>query len=173
MPLPLGHAVLGLTTQHLVSQDTSVFKNWKLSIAVMILGNLPDIDVLIGLVFFSNGSAIHRGPTHSLLFAMVAGFVFSKALRWVPDMPRISFRNSFLIILSHLVADYFFTSSPVSLFFPFENLITIGYSGWGDVVSSVIYDNIEDAGIIFSCVIIISFNLFARYTYRVLKAQES
>ena len=171
MPLPLGHAVLGLTTQHLISQDTSVFKKWKLALVVMILGNLPDIDVLIGLIFFGNGSAIHRGPTHSLLFVLVAGFVISRVLKWAPEMPRIGFRDCSLIILSHLAADYFFTSSPISFFFPFENLTSNGYSGWRDVVSTVIFNNINDANIIFGCIIIIFFSLLARYTYRALTAQ--
>lgn len=171
MPLPMGHAVLGLTSQYMVSQDTSVFKKWKPAMVVMMLANLPDIDVLIGLVFFSNGNAIHRGPTHSLLFALVAGLFFSKALRWIPEMPRISFRDCSLVILSHLAADHFFTSSPISFFFPFENLTTIGYSGWGDVVSTVIYNNINDSNIIFGCIIIISLNIFAGYACRALRGQ--
>jgi membrane-bound metal-dependent hydrolase YbcI (DUF457 family) len=167
MPLPLGHAVMGMTTQYLVTQDTSVFKKWRLALTVMFLGILPDIDVLIGLVFWGNGSAIHRGPTHSLAFALVAGFILSRVVQWIPGIPKVSFRNSFLIILSHIVADHFFTSNPVSFFFPFENLMSIGFCGWGDVASSVLYDNIRDAGIIICCLLIIALNMIGRHVYTI------
>ena len=82
MPLPLGHAIIGLTTQNLYSQERSVFKPWKLTLFIILLANLPDIDVLLGLIFAGNGNAFHRGATHSLLFSLVMGYAFSHAWRF-------------------------------------------------------------------------------------------
>ena len=170
MPLPLGHAFIGLTTQNISSQDNAVFKQWKLTLLVIILANLPDIDVLIGLIFCGNGNAIHRGPTHSLLFALVMGYLISKAWRPFPIIPKIKFLNSFLLILSHVLADRFFTHYPVSLCWPFENIFSIGHAGWGDVLSSVFLENVRDAGIILGCIFMILTNLLIRYSYRGAKA---
>ncbi len=162
MPLPLGHAVIGLTTQNLCSQDDSVFRRWRLAAFVIMIANLPDIDVLIGLLFCGNGNAIHRGPTHSLIFALVMGYLVSRAWKLRPNIPRVSFWNGSFLILSHVVADYFFTSSPISFFWPLELNWSFGYAGWGDVFSSVFLKAFQDAGIVLGCAVIVGINLLMR-----------
>jgi len=159
MPLPLGHAVIGLTTHNLCAQDNSVFRRRSLAVFVIILANLPDIDVLIGLFLCGNGNAFHRGPTHSLMFALVMGYLASNAWKLLANIPKISFKNCSLLVLSHVVADYFFTASPVSFFWPFELNWSIGYAGWGDVVSSVFLKIFRDAEIILGCAVVIIINL--------------
>jgi membrane-bound metal-dependent hydrolase YbcI (DUF457 family) len=76
--LPLGHSAIGFTTYCLISKSTSSFNQWKLAVFIIILSNLPDMDVLFGLILQNNGSAIHRGPTHSILFAFIMGFAAPK-----------------------------------------------------------------------------------------------
>jgi hypothetical protein len=51
MPLPLCHAAIGLTTYNLCSKSKSAFNDWKVVVFVAVLANLPDIDVVIGLLF--------------------------------------------------------------------------------------------------------------------------
>jgi inner membrane protein len=76
MPLPLGHLAIGLAA-HELGSDRSAFGRWKLFAAILALSNLPDIDVVFGLVLQWNGCAFHRGPTHSLVFTLAAGLAAS------------------------------------------------------------------------------------------------
>jgi hypothetical protein len=148
MPLPMGHTAIGLATYELSKNNISKRNSLKLIIFLIILANLPDVDVIAGLLLQWNGNAFHRGPTHSLLFALIMGFLASRAWKFSPHIPKIKFGVCFLIILSHVLADFFFTSSPVSFFWPFEVSWSSGYSGWGDVLNSVLFQGFQDAGII-------------------------
>jgi membrane-bound metal-dependent hydrolase YbcI (DUF457 family) len=118
MSLPLGHAALGLTAYDLTSNadEVSVFRQWKVLAVVVMLSNLPDIDVIFGLLYSGNGELFHRGPTHSLLFACFIGVLYAICSRIWRSLPPISFFQSFLLIGSHLFADYIFTDGPLSLF---------------------------------------------------------
>jgi hypothetical protein len=71
MPLPIGHAVIGFTTQSLFSAEESSSDRWKALLGILILSNLPDVDVLLGIVFHGNGNVFHRGPTHSCVFRRI------------------------------------------------------------------------------------------------------
>jgi hypothetical protein len=79
MPLPIGHSAIGFATHSLISNDKASFNKWHMAIFIIILSNLPDMDVLFGLILQNNGSAFHRGPTHSILFALIMGYIASKS----------------------------------------------------------------------------------------------
>jgi membrane-bound metal-dependent hydrolase YbcI (DUF457 family) len=162
MPLLLGHAALGLTTQDLCSRDHSTLNRWPVAVFVIVLANLPDVDILIGLLLRGNGHAFHRGPTHSLLFALFMGLVASRAWTLWSKIPKMNVTCCVLILLSHVLADLVLTSSPVSLFWPLEVYWTAGYSGWGDVISTVFVEAFQDAGIIMGCGGVILFNRLIR-----------
>jgi membrane-bound metal-dependent hydrolase YbcI (DUF457 family) len=160
MPLPLGHSAIGLTVSSLSDNTNTILTKCRCVLYIVILSNLPDIDVLVGLVLQGDGNAFHRGPTHSLLFALFAGYIASKGHRAWSRIPSLEFTKCFLLVFSHTIADMLLTRSPVSIFWPFEiNWSTAGCSGWFDVVSSVIFDSFRDVGIIFLCLLII----FIRY----------
>ena len=162
MPLPLGHSAIGFATHCLISNNKSRFDKWKLAIFIIILSNLPDIDVLLGLILQNNGSTFHRGPTHSILFALLMGFAASKSSRLWSQIPTISFKTCFFLILSHVAADYFLTNSPVSFYWPFEVNWSTGNSGWSQVLHTVFFGAVEDAGILFTCIGIITLNMILR-----------
>ncbi len=167
MPLPMGHAAIGLASYELNTNNHSALTSLKIIIFITILANMPDFDVIVGLLIKWNGNAYHRGPTHSLLFALIMGFLASKAWRFSSRIPRMKFECCFLIIFSHIVADFFFTSSPVSFFWPFEVSWSSGYSGWGDVLTSVFFQGFQDVGIVIgSAVSIIIAGLIRRYKKR-------
>ncbi|MBW2601827.1 MAG: metal-dependent hydrolase [Deltaproteobacteria bacterium] len=166
MPLPLGHAAIGLTTYEVCSKSESVFHRWKVILFVVILANLPDIDVILGLLFRGNGSAFHRGPTHSLFFALLMGFVASIAWKCWSQIPRLGFGKCFLLTFSHVVADLFLTASEVSLFWPFEVNWTTGYCGWGDIVGTVFLQAFQDIGIIIGCIVIMIIKQLVRKSSR-------
>lgn len=151
MPLPIGHAAIGFATHILCSKSDSTSNRWKILIGVVLLSNLPDVDIVIGLIFQGNGNAFHRGPTHSLIFALVVGLLASNAWRLWSQIPRFSFTTCFLIILSHILADAIFTGSRISFFWPLAVNWSGGYMGWQDVIDSVVFGNFQDVEIIIGC----------------------
>jgi membrane-bound metal-dependent hydrolase YbcI (DUF457 family) len=169
MPLPIGHSAIGFATHSLISRDNSRFNKWQAAIFIVLLSNLPDIDVLFGLILQNNGSAFHRGPTHSILFALIVGFVASNSWRIWSLIPRMRFKTCFLLIFSHVAADYFLTNSPVSFYWPFEVNWLSDSTGWGNILHTVIFDAVEDAGILVICTgIIMLATIFRRfYTLRI------
>jgi inner membrane protein len=161
MPLPLGHIAIGLAA-HEVGTTRSAFSRWKLFAAIVVLSNLPDIDVIIGLLFQWNGSAFHRGLTHSLLFALSFGFLASRAAAIWDRLPRLGFWICFSLILSHVVADALLSTSAVSFFWPLETNWSTGHSGWRDVISMVLKGDEQDAWIALSCAAVIMVQRAAR-----------
>ena len=116
MPLPIGHAAIGFAIDSLYSTNESRFGQWKALLGILIVSNLPDVDVVLGIIFHGNGNVFHRGPTHSLIFALIGGFLASGVWRLWSQLPKFSFRICFLFILSHILADSVFTSSSISFF---------------------------------------------------------
>ena len=155
MPLPLGHTAVGLAAYELSMNHNSERFRLKTIIFLTVLANIPDFDIIVGLFIKCNGNAFHRGPSHSIIFALIAGFLASRAWKLSSQIPRINFGICFLIILSHVLADFFFTPSPVSFFWPFEVSWSSGHSSWGDVLNSVFFRGFQDAGIIIGSTILI------------------
>jgi membrane-bound metal-dependent hydrolase YbcI (DUF457 family) len=148
MPFPLGHTAIGLAVcKTAAPADTSPLK-WTLPVFIAVLSNLPDLDILAGLLLQDNGNLFHRGPTHSLLFALLTGYLAGQTWRLGVHIPRLRFSLCFMIVFSHVLADMAFTSSPVSLFWPFEVHWSGGNSGWGHVWHAIVFDSIQDLGIV-------------------------
>ncbi len=157
MPLPLGHTALGLASYEVVAGENTGTGRLKLFLWIVVLANLPDLDMVVGLLISGNGSQFHRGPTHSLIFALVMGFLASRTWRLNPIIPKISFLTGFTIIFSHVMGDLFFTDSPVSIFWPLVPPNWSGsYSGWQDVIHSVLFKGLCDFGVIIGSVLFIS-----------------
>jgi len=173
VPLPLGHSAIGFATHSLISKDKDCFNKWQVAIFIVILSNLPDIDVLLGLIIQNNGSAFHRGPTHSILFALIMGFIASQSSKLWSQIPKISFKTCFLLILSHVVSDYFLTNSPVSFYWPFEVSWSTGNSGWSQVLNTVFFDAVEDTAILLICTCIIMLVMIFRRFYFLRKTKLS
>ena len=163
MPLPLGHAAIGWTTHALISRKKPSWRDWRQVGFVTLLANIPDIDIIVGLLLYGNGSALHRGPTHSLLFALLTGLLASNAWRLGRLFPRVDFAICFSLIVSHVLADFFLTSAPISFCWPLEVHWSVGHTGWADIFGSVLFDSFQDAGIIIGCgVVLLLGNLLKR-----------
>lgn len=158
MPLPLGHTAIGLAVCDLYSKDNTVTTRLGSVLFIAFLASLPDIDVLIGLLFQGNGNAYHRGPAHSIMFAFMMGFPASNAWKLWSQIPKINFLNCFMIILSHVVADFFLTHSSVSFLWPLEVNWAAGHRGWSDVITLVFLGAFRDVGIILICGVIMISN---------------
>ncbi len=155
MSLPIGHAAIGFTAYSLLSGNGSSLGRWKAPLGILILTNLPDVDVVLGIILQGNGNAFHRGPTHSLIFALVAGFLAYRVCDLWSQWPRLSFRICFIPVLSHILADAVFTSSPISFFWPAIVNWSGGHSGLKHVVNLVLFGNCQDVPIIFGCALLI------------------
>jgi membrane-bound metal-dependent hydrolase YbcI (DUF457 family) len=162
MPLPLGHTAAGLALHDLFFNANGNGGFWKTLGCVLVLTDLPDIDVVLGLIVHGNGHIFHRGPTHSLLFALVMGLLACNAWRCWSKIPKLSFLLCFLLILSHVVADAMLTAYPVSFWWPFELHLSVGHSGWTEVVKSVLFGAFRDLGIIFTSGALIFLNRLIR-----------
>ena len=163
MPAPLGHATIGLATHALYCRDQSILGSWKTLVFVVFLSNLPDIDVLVGLVVKGNGNSFHRGFTHSLFFSFVMGLLCCNAWKLWPTIPKMDFLWCFLLMLSHVLADAVFTDAPVSLWWPLETTRIEEYCGWNDVFRAVFRGAYLDMAIIFGFGTLIVINRLFRY----------
>jgi membrane-bound metal-dependent hydrolase YbcI (DUF457 family) len=146
MPFPIGHTMIGLTIYDL-SGRRSGFPDWKAILFVSVLSNLPDLDIAAGLLIHGNGCAFHRGPTHSLAFALLAGVLAANAWRLWSSIPRMNWISGFLMIFSHVMGDFLLTKSPVSLFWPLDVHWTAGFSGWAETLMPILLEAYRDAGI--------------------------
>jgi membrane-bound metal-dependent hydrolase YbcI (DUF457 family) len=164
MPLPLGHSAIGFAAHSLISNKNknNFLDKWKIAIFIVILSNLPDIDVLFGLIIQNNGNAFHRGPTHSILFALVMAFFASKSYRLWSHIPRIDFKTGFMLIFSHVAADYFLTDGPVSFYWPFEVVWSTGNSSWTNILHTVFFEAVQDTWILLICTSIIMLIMIVR-----------
>ncbi|MDJ0781710.1 MAG: metal-dependent hydrolase [Desulfosarcinaceae bacterium] len=155
MPLPLGHTAIGLLTHEAAEAPPPAGERLKWFLIVTILANLPDTDVIFGLLMNGNGSLFHRGPTHSLLFAVMAGCLISFLSRYWRVLPTIRCRTAVALILSHVIADALFTAAPVSFLWPLEVNFSAGHSGWTDVIRCVVFEGFRDVGLVAASVLLI------------------
>jgi membrane-bound metal-dependent hydrolase YbcI (DUF457 family) len=151
MPFPLGHTAIGLAAYETLESTDQRRSRWGTLLFITLLANLPDLDVVLGLLLQGNGSLFHRGPSHSLLFAILAGYAAARLGRVWGRIPRLGFPLCFSIVFSHVAADMLFTTTPVSLLWPFQLYWSTGISSWETVVQAVFYQGIQDGGIILSC----------------------
>jgi membrane-bound metal-dependent hydrolase YbcI (DUF457 family) len=153
MPLPLGHTAIGLAAIETVQPQQEQSSRWVYFVFVALMANLPDLDILFGLVLHGNGAAYHRGPTHSMIFAVLCGYLASHAWRLRPGIPKVGFGLCSLLIFTHVAADMLLTATPVSLFWPLEIHWSQGQSTWWQIFDMVLFQSIQDAGIVISALI--------------------
>ncbi len=146
MPLPLGHAAIGLVVAEITQAPRRGDSRLLFYGAVCVLASLPDIDILLGLLTDGNGSLFHRGPTHSLLFALSAGWLISEMGRLWGKAPILACRTATLVVLSHVFADLVLTDGSVSLLWPLDVYWATGVCGWTDVIETLIFQSLRDAG---------------------------
>ena len=155
MPLPLGHTAIGLALYE-GATNRSAFEDWKTPLAAAVLANLPDIDVFLGLLWAWNGSAFHRGPTHSLLFALGAAFLYARAAHRWRGLPRIGCGAAFLLVVSHVAADAALSSSGVSWFWPLATFFSQGSTGWGEVTRMALKSSPLDGVLAFAAALFLA-----------------
>lgn len=103
MASTVAHALCGISCQLGLAganRRRSIPLTFRSAALFMLLANLPDIDFLAGYLVARDPNAFHQGPTHSLLFAMVAGLLAGCAWRQQLGF-RLASVVSTITILSH------------------------------------------------------------------------
>ena len=129
MASTVGHALCGISCLLGVSganPGRPIPLTLRSAALFMLLANLPDIDFLVGYIVAQDPNAFHQGPTHSLLFAMVAGLLAGFAWRKQLGL-RLASVAFTAAVLSHDVVDILtgpilgFVRSPgLALLWPFS-----------------------------------------------------
>ena len=131
MASPVGHSLCGISLYLLLKQRgnlDSIKKDWRVILLFVILANIPDIDFLIGMIFFGHANAIHGTITHSILFALVGSVVVALIYRSKSHEAFLGILYaSMILIVSHDLIDVFsakkigfYTSGEgAALFYPF------------------------------------------------------
>jgi inner membrane protein len=135
MPTPLGHALAGIAAGAASTGSRPLMGNWRDLILFSLLGQLPDLDFIPGIIM-GKPDMYHHGISHSLGAALMVGLIVflikikrSGGLRWG--------LMAFWVVLSHVVLDAINvdTSYPhgVPLLWPFSSEYYLIYPLFLDV----------------------------------------
>jgi len=80
MALPIAHATAGYLIQRLDRRPIA-WRGWTRALAFAIIGNLPDVDFLVGFVLGRPGE-FHRRASHTIVAAVAFGIVAGAFLAW-------------------------------------------------------------------------------------------
>lgn len=127
MSSPVGHSLAGFLGFILIRNSCrfSVFySSHFLIILAIIVANLPDIDFVLGYLFFGDINAIHRQFTHSFFFGYLACLMIFISLRVLQKVPFSFLVWLWAVYFSHIFLDMLaYDSYPpagVQCFFPFS-----------------------------------------------------
>ncbi len=118
----IGHGCAGIIIKNLVKTNIPKTKNRVLIGLLIVLALLPDIDVVLLLLFKSSVNITHRGVTHGFLFIFITACIFTIMFERYFDISKLKIFAVFLsALLSHLILDYLMGAGPpVTLFAPFS-----------------------------------------------------
>jgi hypothetical protein len=80
MALPIAHATAGYLV-HRLGRRQAPSAGWGRALAFMAIGNLPDVDFLVGFLLGRPG-VFHRGVTHTVLAALLFGALAGTIAWW-------------------------------------------------------------------------------------------
>lgn len=111
MALPIAHAAAGYLVHRAGRRSPTggrpSLAGWRRAVLFMFIGNLPDMDFLVGFVIGRPG-LLHRGVSHTVLAAVVFGVAAALVARWRWHErfgpAAIAFGVAYL---SHLILDFF------------------------------------------------------------------
>jgi inner membrane protein len=134
MPLPIAHACVGAGVVAAVRPRGESARDLLLPMFVgAVLANCPDLDFAIARVTHDHGW--HRGPTHSLLFAAVAGLVILASMGASRLRQAVGYG---LALMSHGLLDFATTKvgGGVELLWPFtDERFRLGVVGVSEIVN--------------------------------------
>jgi membrane-bound metal-dependent hydrolase YbcI (DUF457 family) len=114
----VGHALAGVSVASAFEHDGTMENRRRLFGLAALLSIIPDLDVLIYIAFRPLGMTPHRGITHTIVFALIAGGLMAIVCR---RFLGLTYLRVFLIVsavlLSHSILDYLMGCGPAVPFF--------------------------------------------------------
>ena len=130
MPLPVAHGLVGASVVALWRPSAHLSDDWpKLALGAF-LAISPDFDFI--LVWGWHMRGLHRGPTHSILMAVVVTLLMLAAMGLSQAKNALAYGSAFL---SHTLLDFSATKigGGVQLFWPFmKDRFKLGLSAFSD-----------------------------------------
>jgi membrane-bound metal-dependent hydrolase YbcI (DUF457 family) len=131
MATTIAHGLIGISTYCVMASAWPRSGGFPVGFKGLLLAgvaaNLPDLDMLVSLLLFSDHKLLHGGITHSFAFAglmAVLLWLFGRR-RGLPPLVAVS---GFLLVASHVVVDWFtgprwglYPSNGLALFWPFSD----------------------------------------------------
>lgn len=116
MASPIGHTLTGLAIGRL-AQPNDFRETFRWLLFAAFASNAPDLDFIAGIVGGGGINSVHRGPSHSIVAAIVFSILMAAILgRWWQHRRRI-FWTSLALYGSHLFLDMC-THSGIPLLWP-------------------------------------------------------
>ena len=117
----VGHALAGAAVASTLAGETAKEKRATLLALAALLALAPDLDVLIYMAFRPLGMTPHRGITHTVVFAALAGVPLALGLRRFVGLNYLrAFCICFGVWLSHSLLDFLMGAGPpVPFFWPY------------------------------------------------------
>jgi len=118
MPSPIGHTLAGCAIA-LALIPPEMPHAWEVWAWCLLSANLPDLDFIPGLLA-GKPRTFHRGPSHSIMAALVASGLVAALATWssMPWLTQVGLM--FLAYGSHVGLDYFTPGRGVLLTWPFS-----------------------------------------------------
>ena len=123
MCTPIGHTLFGYSV-FLASPLWNQWKAWRIFLFVLIVANMPDLDIVIGYIV-GKPNLYHQHFSHSLFFVMCVSILLGWGSKWF--LKGFGLKMGLLtagILLSHLMLDFLGrdTSYPygIQVFWPFS-----------------------------------------------------
>ena len=134
----VGHILGGVVTAKATAGNFLPEQRRKFYVLAALVSLLPDLDVVIFILFRPLNMTPHRGASHSLLFAAFSAMLVTFLCARFFSLTRLRlFSCVFAAYCSHLILDYLMGSGPEILFFwPFSDL---GYLSPVQVVPTAFY----------------------------------
>jgi inner membrane protein len=124
MPTTITHIIAGSAIGYSLYPEKKDFRFW---LGLVLLCALPDIDVITFRLGLDYSHPLgHRGFTHSILFALISGFIFVFFLYRENAVASRQFRNLSAVFFAAACAHAFLDSLTsgglgVGVFMPFDN----------------------------------------------------
>ncbi|MGH8659486.1 MAG: metal-dependent hydrolase [Gammaproteobacteria bacterium] len=129
MASPVGHSLMGLGLYLVLSPRRHLsdpLRRWKTIALYIFLANLPDVDFLVGFLFYGRFNILHGEMTHNASFLIITSLLFATLCQDHSSLIR-SFFTVFLLIGSHDLMDFLSSQNlglqrayGIAFFYPFS-----------------------------------------------------
>ena len=115
MSFPVAHGLLGATVVAALTPDLSPKRDWGKLLLGAAVACLPDLDYFVLIKLFHLRQSWHRGPTHSITFALIVGALAALFVQGSYLRDAFTF---WAAAASHGILDLFNRYDPVEILWP-------------------------------------------------------